>query len=384
MIHRTVGRILAWGAGIVLGVFFAVGYAAAYLPPEGFWWMEPFAVLLPMTSVLLIGVTAGGWVLRRTSRLRGGVAAAVLVLVAVRFGPYVSGIGGEAAASPEGDAATDSTRALRVMTFNAPFVGGDAGDLAAGVRRVVRTEAPDVLALQEPFVTTSAAQRIERVSPQLRELVGETNYRLPGALPEDDRVSQLVLSLTPSLPPADSLSHYRLDEPSSNPFVSRVPFQWRGRRVVLYNVHLHTTVGKEKPWRSSRFRIFDLAFWTPVLETYRTGAQRRAEQARRLRRMIEAETGPVIVAGDFNSTRHHWVYRHVAAAEGMQDAHRVAGRGLGWTFPAERPLVRIDHVLVSHHWQVVDAHVSPHAALSDHRPVVARLRWSATRERGER
>jgi vancomycin resistance protein VanJ len=92
--------------------------------------------------------------------------------------------------------------------------------------------------------------------------------------------------------------------------------------------------------------------------------------------MIEQETDPVIVVGDFNSTQHHWVYRHISRS--LTDAHRAAGSGFGWTFPAHRPLVRIDHVLVSGAWAVVRTHVSSHHATSDHRPVVTRLRWRGT------
>jgi endonuclease/exonuclease/phosphatase family metal-dependent hydrolase len=364
----TVNRVLGWAIGGMLGVGFLVGYLAAYVPPDVVWWMDPMAVLLPVTGSLLLVVVTAYWLAGRRTVGRGGLAATVALLIALRVVPDVGVFSGSEAASssPHGEA-----EALRVMTFNAPYVGGDPRELGDAVAEAVRAEDPHLLALQEPHVLTSRqASSVRHVSPQLRRLLDAEDYDLPGELPSGDRVHQPVLSRQST----DALRPLRLERPSEREFVSRVPFRWQGRRAVLYNVHLHTTVGGNKPWESSRFRAFDPGFWGPVVETYRTGARRRAEQARELRRMIEQETDPVIVVGDFNSTQHHWVYRHISGS--LIDAHRAAGSGFGWTFPAQRPLVRIDHVLVSEAWEVVQTHVGSDHATSDHRPVVARLRWS--------
>jgi len=304
------------------------------------------------------------------------LAAVVVLLVSWRVVPGVgiqlhggAGADDEAVASGEPAFVTASNE-LRVMSFNAPYVGGDPDDLGDAVAGAVRAEEPHLLALQEPHVLTERhSSGVRQVSPQLRGLLGTDSYRLPEVLPAGSRIHQPVLARD-DLPALRSL---RLEDPSGNDFVSRVPFRWQGRRAILYNVHLHTTVGGNKPWENTRFRVFDPAFWTPVVDTYRTGARRRAEQARDLRRMIDAEQVPVIVVGDFNSTPHHWVYRHISGS--LTDAHRAAGTGFGWTFPAGRPLVRIDHVLVSDAWEVVRTRVSHHHATSDHRPVVTRLRW---------
>ena len=78
----------------------------------------------------------------------------------------------------------------------------------------------------------------------------------------------------------------------------------------------------------------------------------------------------MLVAGDFNSTPHQWAYRHIA--QGLR-----AGGG-GATFPAWRPLVQIDHVLAGPAWCIEATTVlRPRAGrlISDHRPVVAQLRW---------
>ena len=122
----------------------------------------------------------------------------------------------------------------------------------------------------------------------------------------------------------------------------------------------------------------DDEFWQLVSDYYdaRHGDRtlRAEELARGIRARIEAETLPVVISGDFNATRHNWAYRHIA--RGFQDAFVEQGEGWSATYHSERPLVRIDHILVGPEWEVVRAYVPPSTEIvSDHRPLVARIRW---------
>ncbi len=93
--------------------------------------------------------------------------------------------------------------------------------------------------------------------------------------------------------------------------------------------------------------------------------------------------GPVILLGDFNTTDQGDLYR-LAADAGLVDAFRVAGWGLGLTWPAAPiggrlalpPLIRIDFVWHTAHFQAVRAWVGPGVG-SDHLPVLAELAWIA-------
>lgn len=88
--------------------------------------------------------------------------------------------------------------------------------------------------------------------------------------------------------------------------------------------------------------------------------------------LVATDPRPVIVAGDFNATEDHPVFR--ALARTTVDAHRVAGSGWVRTWPQEAAVPRfahIDHVL-THGLGVVDAGVLPLPG-SDHAAVWARL-----------
>lgn len=359
---------LGWGGGGALIGAFLIGYAAPYLSPVHFWWANLFAVALPPLGVAVgllgLGLFGQGLYRRRWGRV---VAAVGLIgLLAMRFGPRLAAWM-PSAASP-GD--------LCVMTFNVPreVVGTPASGVP--MRAFVRREAPDVLAFQESQVKTGTAAsrpRPIRVSPSLRPLLGASSeYDVPRFMPPRTRIYQPVLGRVP----LDSMSIHRLpptETPGPRAQYTRTQFTWQGRTAVLYNLHLHT-IGDVRPWR----QIPDwpsLERWGAFLRAYRRGTRRRAQQARLIRRQIEREPHPVIVVGDFNSTPHQWAYHHIA--EGLQNA--VTQRLAGWTatFPAHRPLVRIDHILVGSAWRVTSARVPgpTDPVISDHRAVVARVRW---------
>ena len=96
---------------------------------------------------------------------------------------------------------------------------------------------------------------------------------------------------------------------------------------------------------------------------------------------------PVILAGDFNTSEFSDAYR--CMAQRLRDSYREVGRGTGHTWPAQQtkhiqsrwlellaPVTRIDYVFHSHHWDAVEARVLKMDTGSDHRPIVATLRWT--------
>ena len=363
MLTRGLWAVVQGCAGLLVAGF-VIGYAAPYLPPDSFWWANLLAVgLWPLalgTAVVAVALAATAVYRRRWGP--GAIALLLAALILGRFGPSVGG------GSPS------PSNGLRVMSFNVPgsYAKQETSrDLAALLER----ERPAVLALQESRVHMPAsADRNISVSPSLQSVFrGRAGYALPQSLPYRTVIQQPVFGRIP----LDSLRVFPLPPDGDSSARSRFTqtyFRWANRPVVLFNLHLHT-VGRTRPWDEPGAWT-DWDRWRTFLRTYRAGVRHRAEQARIVRRAIERATTPVLVTGDFNSTRHQWAYRHIA--KGLQDA--IGGRGRGWTatFPAGHPLVRIDHVLAGPDWRVHSARVpslDAYDGLSDHRPVVATLQW---------
>ncbi|MEU4063380.1 endonuclease/exonuclease/phosphatase family protein [Streptomyces wedmorensis] len=105
---------------------------------------------------------------------------------------------------------------------------------------------------------------------------------------------------------------------------------------------------------------------------------------RELRRIADTaarQTGPALVAGDFNASQDHAALRAVLDAGRLHDAARSAGASRTPTWPMEGPLqpfVQIDHILVSDDFTVRDVRFLDVAG-SDHRTVLADLDLRAPR-----
>ncbi|TFI44553.1 endonuclease/exonuclease/phosphatase family protein [Rhodococcus sp. 1R11] len=91
----------------------------------------------------------------------------------------------------------------------------------------------------------------------------------------------------------------------------------------------------------------------------------------RMRAIMDTYDNTAIVAGDFNATDDHRQFRSLASAP-FSDAADAAGAGLFRTFPSERPLARLDHVVTSENIRAQSVQPLP-IPDSDHLAVLAAL-----------
>lgn len=95
-----------------------------------------------------------------------------------------------------------------------------------------------------------------------------------------------------------------------------------------------------------------------------------------VRRFVERDGIPAVVAGDFNLTADGAIYRESWSP--YWNAFSESGLGFGYTRYTERFGARIDHVLAGPGWRPRRCRVGPDVG-SDHRPVIAELRFEPSR-----
>jgi endonuclease/exonuclease/phosphatase (EEP) superfamily protein YafD len=155
---------------------------------------------------------------------------------------------------------------------------------------------------------------------------------------------------------------------------------WNGRAITVYTVHVPTLrrefdrlTGKKGPQKSKRSRV----------ATFRDDMRARVELNEHFARMLAAEPGPLIVAGDFNMPASG--YLHAQYASRLTDAFGVTGRGFGFTFPGFDPYLptffgtwlRLDYVFCNSAWKPLSCTVEQGRA-SQHRAVAATFQLKGT------
>jgi vancomycin resistance protein VanJ len=234
-----------------------------------------------------------------------------------------------------------SAHQLRVMTFNVHYANHDAQAIAI----LIDTEAPDVIAIQE-----LVDEHARLLQPRLASAYP---YQLLNAAAGLALISRYPLKNQPLPLSVGRVQHALIELPEGE--------------ISMWNLHPRPTL---KPGR-----------WALQKETMAAVAQ-----------ALEAETRPTIVLGDFNTTDQEENYQLIAGH--LRDVQQAVGQGFGFTFPepnalhrmislpwparsliVTKPIIRIDHILVSNHFIPQEIHVVPDAAGSDHRPVVATLQY---------
>jgi endonuclease/exonuclease/phosphatase family metal-dependent hydrolase len=103
------------------------------------------------------------------------------------------------------------------------------------------------------------------------------------------------------------------------------------------------------------------------------GSALRGEQFENLSLEVADGTGPLLLAGDFNTPTESSLFRDVWGR--YTDAFTSAGWGWGYTFLGNRTTVRIDHILAGPGWHCERSWVGPYLG-PPHRPVLADLIWT--------
>lgn len=103
---------------------------------------------------------------------------------------------------------------------------------------------------------------------------------------------------------------------------------------------------------------------------FKRAVQKRARQAEEVATAIAESPYPVIVCGDFNDVPLSYAYHTIS--NGLQDTFKKKGGGIGFTYVGKIPGLRIDYILASPQFKVLD-YEKRRTSFSDHRPVASIL-----------
>jgi endonuclease/exonuclease/phosphatase (EEP) superfamily protein YafD len=315
----AMGLRLFWSGLWALGLFLLLWYPLRWWPGDRF---QPVRLLNYFMPWLMAGLVPGLLAATLARRIRLAVTLAVpTILIGLNFAPLFL---------PRQNYALASNTTFRVMSYNVLYRNQDLGAILS----IVRQEKPDILLLQE--VTPTIARALQTLSAE--NLDNEFHFAY------DPQISQAIVSSYPLTA------------------LESAPAKGRTQKVLV-----HTPGGPISVWNS---HIVVPAPW-----------QRQYRQVTALVEDLASEQGPLILGGDFNTTYGSETYWLIN--QNLRNAHRQAGWGFGFTFPAHAPrlrgipiltpVLRIDHIFHSSHFLASNAYTLKAAGGSDHLPVVAEL-----------
>lgn len=249
---------------------------------------------------------------------------------------------------PKSPEAAANSQTIHVLTMN--FLARNEPQIKAGAELLAASDA-DIIMLQEFGVP--AAEYLE-------EALGEL-YPYQALDPQDGRYNyvrgQGVFS---KFPITDSV-YWQFTELPESHGNQRVVVDMDGQQVILYNVH---------PWPPFNLRHL------PLIEFQDKDVSSNRGAVDSIIERVTAETDPVIMAGDLNTGDQFANYARFASI--LTDSFRVAGQGMGYTYPAcgigpLPSLIRLDYVFYSAPFQAMDARVIDSCGVSDHKAVMVSL-----------
>ena len=243
----------------------------------------------------------------------------------------------------------DSRIPLRVVTYNIRAGNGDIARIA----ETIRGFSPDIVGLQEVDVHWSERSGFEDQAALLGRVLGmqvrfAPIYSLPGADSTRAR-RQYGVALLSKHPIVrwtnDTLTRLSTispnPEPAPAPGLLQATLEIDGVVVRVLNTHLD----------------------------YRADPRVRTQQVKEMLGYIGSASTPTLVLGDLNATPDAPELQPLF--ERLHDTWQNA-LDPGLTYPADKPVKRIDYILASGHFRVRSALVGV-TEVSDHRPVLVDL-----------
>jgi endonuclease/exonuclease/phosphatase (EEP) superfamily protein YafD len=289
-------------------------------------------LFLPLFILLIIAIACRNWYL--------GIGFLVgllvfLLLWGAQFTPRISRI-------------STGQPTLTVMTYNVLAWH----NYIDPILDTIKFENPDILLLQELNTNLANALQVE--------LSDIYPYQVLQAV--DNPTGIGVISKYPLRPTGEELPARWIGGPQV------LEVEWNDQLITLVNFHMTPTTG-----------VFPLDRAALSI--------RLRQQEAHLLADLACRSDSVIMAGDANTTTLSKAYQVITSE--LYDGYRVAGFGLGHTFPgsdipgSDRPhigkwyvppwLARIDYVFYSDDWAAVSANTASFDGVSDHRGVVVEL-----------
>lgn len=337
--RKLVNKFLYWG-NMLTAFLLLISFILPYLPPKNF----PTLSLLSLVVSLLIIVNiffAIYWAIQ--FRRRFFVSFTVLLISYFYFNVFYE-------VSSEGDA-SQYKNALNVLSYNVrlfnAYEKNPETDASKIISEILTEENPDVVFVQEYY----KPNKID---------FSAFPYKYVHFKSEKAKLGHAFFSKYPLV----NTGAFDFEETYNNTLYADVV---KGTDTIrIYNVHLQSL------GIIPRVSFLQDSDNEKLRKRVSKAFEKQQGQVEAILEHKQKTKHPVIICGDFNNTPFSFSYRKLK--DGMQDAFRERGNGLGTTFKFEKFPMRIDYIFASEGLDVISFE-SMEKTFSDHYPVRATVGW---------
>jgi endonuclease/exonuclease/phosphatase family metal-dependent hydrolase len=357
-------------SNIIIGILFLIACCNAFLHPDKWWFISLLAFLFPLFLILLI-ILLFIWLF-----IRGRYVIISLLCLLIGWKNIHAFFGFSLASH---DFTHKDSASIRIMTWNVRSWDefstkkiGSSGHRLPMLELVGKQQA-DVLCFQE-FIEPSDTSKsnIRYVQNQLQFPYyffsrdhHDRSYKYQNGV--------IIFSKYPII--ATTQKHFSANSTSNSESLISTDIQINGKMLRIFTTHLQSVLFKQKDFRS--VEIIRNAE-DSMLEASRSLAKKlkyalglRGYQADMVRGQLDASPYPLVICGDFNDVPNSYTYFHIRGK--LQDAFIAKGFGIGRSYIHISPTLRIDYILPSKEFSVIQTMklASPY---SDHHAVITDLR----------
>lgn len=359
---------LFFTANLIVVVLFAMGYAAAYIPPDRNWIFAFAGLAFPYLALANIAF-AIFWLITGKKYI-ALLSASVLIISWSRLGGYYS--------FHTGSGRPADSAGINVMSYNVRLFDlynwkkNKISENAARQFLVLAEHKPDLLCIQEYHAGRSG--KVDICDSIIKYTGLKHKYIAYVSMDGKDKPYGIAIF---SRWPLTGTGIVRFEDNPVN-FCLFSDILIGQDTIRLFNVHLE----------SIKFSREDYLFVTDlrnnqedqevfaenslkILQKLKRAFISRARQSRKLAEEINRSPYPVIVCGDFNDTPSSYAYHTISG--NLNDAFRSGGQGFSQTYAGALPSFRIDYILHDENRVSANSFSRIREPLSDHYPVVANL-----------
>ncbi len=328
-------------------------YTAQYFPPDRWWAPSMLGLMFPyLLAVNLLFVVI--WLIMKPKF----TLLSIFVLFAgwnliTRFYQF----GGKETEEP----------GIRVISYNVRKFQGNSNtpskENAVKISGFLKKNEPDIICLQEVMLRSKNIFNLEET---IRDFAHIDHYQYASG-------SSRLGSVTMTRYPIVRMQEIRFENSVNIAICTDIVIHPDTFRI--FNVHLQSyRIDPERydiigsPSIKGRKEIRELI---ELSSKYIAATQKRAIQARMIRKKIDESPYPAIVCGDFNDTPASYSYRKTRGL--LRDAFVSSGKGIGHTYVGKLPSFRIDFIFHSRELESFNFRTLQ-VPYSDHLPVICEIK----------